>query len=271
MKAIYHCIFDYKEDYAVYLDEHGIAYKRYDTEASSQLIVDIEENNNCCPEILQMASGQFCFRYNEYSQKDLQEAELLTMRGRILSLDLERESRMFSFSEPQEDGSFNHRMLATNRFYIRNSVKWGRKHFMAAYVLGESHLFCDNYAASFLSKYMNVNLIPVFNNRTETIMENIFYVDFKTIIPQEMICFEKQKKHICPNCGQETWIAGPDHQLFLKKEIAFKDVSFAKTPDIWGAGNHFRYPINIVSHEIYVKMQKEALIRNIVFEPVVLL
>ncbi len=271
MKAIYHYVLDYNKDYATYLDEHGISFEWHHSEAYSKLIFDIEEDNNCCPEILQMAKEPFYFRYLEYSQKDLLEAELLTMRARNLSLDLAREDRIFAFSEQQDDGSYNHRMLATNHFYIKKPVKWGKKHFVAANVLGESHLFCDDYAAGFLSKYTGVNLLPVFHYRTENVMDNTHYVDFKTIIPNEMICFEKQQKFVCPNCGQETWMIGPDHQLSLRKEYDFKDISFAKTLDIWGGGYHYRHPINVVSHMVYVRMLEEGMVRNVVFEPVFLI
>ena len=272
MQTFYHCVWDYKEKDEDLLKKEGIKYEWYRDSSCSWLIVDILESKPACSKVLEMAKDSLLFRYHEYSLTDLNKAEYLTMRARNMSFDLAQEENMFDFSEPIAPDLWRHKHLKKNiRFYVKNTVKWGKSHIKASFSMSEYHLFCDDVAAVFFSDYKGVKMHSVYHHRTGEAMENMHYLEFCHVLPNDVICFDKKQSDVCPKCGTKTWLIKTDHQLFLHKSALQKDLIFAKTQDIWGGGGSFRHSLNIISQKAYQAMKDAGLAsRNLLFEPVVL-
>ena len=271
MKIFYHCVWDYNEKDASFLELHSIPYKWYHEANYSWLIVEIDEQNPYCSDVLSLAEGHLFYRYLSYTDRDLQKAEYLTIRAANVSFNLENIDQTFEFWEPSGGyGGYYHKKMKSDTFYIKKPIKWGKSHFKASYDTGNTHLFCDDLACSILSQYKEVSMLPVFHSRTKQGMENEWYIRFEHVLPVEIIHVEKEKIYKCPACGMETWLVGPDHQLMLKKnELPTNRIMF-KTPDIYSSGGNFRFPINVISHDIYVILKQKNMTKNLVLEPVVL-
>ena len=272
MQTLYHCVWDYREKDEALLKKEGIKYEWYRGPSSSWLIVDIPESDSACSKVLEMAKDSLLFRYHEYSVNDLNNAEYLTMRAKNMSFDLEREEKMFEFSEPIATDQWRHKLLKRDTpFYARKPVKWGKSHLKASFSMSEYHLFCDDIAAVFFSDYDDVKMHSVYHNRTGKTIKNMHYLEFCHVLSDDVICFDKAQSDVCTECGTKTWLIKTDHQLYLYKNTLPIDLTFAKTQDIWGAGGSFRHPLNIISHKAYQAMKDAGLVsRNLLFEPVFL-
>lgn len=272
MQTFYHCVWDYRKKDEEFLIKEGIKYEWYREAAYSWLIVDIPETNSACSKVLELAKDSLLFRYHEYSQNDLNKAEYLTIRARNMSFDLERGENIFEFSEPIAPNQWRHKVLKRKtQFYAKKSVKWGKSHIKASFSLSEYHMFCDDVAAAFFTGYKDVKLHSVYHDRTGETMKNMYYLEFCNVLSDDVICFDKEQSDVCPECGTKTWMIKTDHQLFLYKSALPKDLTFAKTQDIWGAGGSFRHSLNIISQKAYQAMKDARLVsRNLLFEPIVL-
>lgn len=271
MRAIYHCVWNHNEEDEAFLKQQGVQYEWYRETSYSWLIVDIDETDPACPKVLEMAKNNLHFRYFTYTRNDLDTAEYLTVRAKNMSFALDRENELFELSEMISPGQYRHQRFINSDLHIKKPVKWGQRHIKATFTLSEAHLFCDDHAAVFFSGYADLTMQTVYHARTEEAVQNVHYIQFNRVLPLEAICFDREESYICPVCGSKTWLIKPDHQLVLMRDKLPKELTFAKTQDIWGSGGCYSYPLNIISQDAFRAMNQAGLAqKNLVFEPVVL-
>ena len=270
MRDIYHFVWNYSENDERFLQENGIKYTWYNDGTCSWLIVDVDKKSPYFSCISEMAKDPSRIHWLEFTPRELMDAKLLTMRARIHSIELGRSETVFRYEEPLGDHQYNHRFVNTSTFFIGKPIKWGKRHFVASYEIGRSHLFCDDYAAEALSEYEMVNLLPVYHQRTGLIMDNVHYLCIDRVLPFQAVSVEGVKEYTCETCGKKVWTNSSGNQLVLLQKELPENISLAKTPDMWGASIHYPQPINIISHEVYALLVDKKLTNNLVFEPVIL-
>ena len=214
--------------------------------------------------------GAVDVRYCRYAKSDLQKAEWLTVRGRTPTVDLEREEESFSFSERIDDHRFRHRVKQSCLF-LKKQPRWGERHFLCAYSLGEYNLLCDSAAKQFFQNHsMQASFEEVLDAETELPLENTFCITADSVLPHAAVLHNATERKLqCPVCGEIKYEPGSDHQLHIDPAFLDREQMICRTPAVFGSGN-ITYSITMVSQYAYQEILKEGLQRALVFEPVYL-
>ncbi len=272
IKHHFNCIC--RDELKAVLDQQAIPYEFFSMRPfrdEATLTFDVYEDEKSFNTIVRMIRDRDThIQWFVFSETDLLAADWLTMRCKNASIDLSNEENIFRCTEPLGEGRYNHREIASTKFFVDKPVKWRNKHFAASYDLGTSHMFCDQYAYRLLCELkLPVIFENVYSFKSKEKWSDIFYLNIHSILPEEAIIINGlEKKVICPNCGKTTYMIDSCYQLNVAADALEKQHDICKTASIFG--DHFSKPINLISQKMYRYLKNMHLQRNLSFEPVIL-
>ncbi len=234
------------------------------------LVFDLYEGTDAY-EHFSFQAGIEDIRIVEYDKEELWNADWLTFSGKSMFLDLMREDTLFSDRPCCADGIARHRILAGAAFYLKKPVRWGKSHFVCSYSLGYNYLFCDDIAKNvILGNAADVSFERVFHSRTNSVLDNVYYLKINKTIPAEAVVpTGKEQVIVCPVCGKVQYDYGPDYELCINASYLESGWPICKTLDLFGSTS-FLSPMNIMSHEMYAQLVDAKLTRHMDIRPIIL-
>jgi len=215
-------------------------------------------------------------KWIEYSEIDLSKAEWLTMHSKNMKLNSKNDKTLeFSCLIEKKIDNFTqvgaHHQKQIAPFYF-NPVKWSNNnHFYSSYEGGTEIIFCDDYAKRITQeeKLTGIAFDKVMWYRKNIPLPAIHQLNITHMLPNDaLILSEKAKETHCPSCGRKKYILDSLFQLKVKKEYMDNMTDFCKTEDLFGSGRE--HPLLLISQHVYDVFKSFGMIRNLVFEPVII-
>lgn len=211
----------------------------------------------------------------EFSEKELDEADWLYMRSTNMKINIENPSKSIDWLCPNNTGanvkSMFH-MCQTGSFEIK-PVKWtSNNHFYSSYVCGYDIIFCDDYAMSIIKQnnLLGIEFNDVIWYKKHLALPNVHQIKCSNTLPIEAFEFdENSEQRKCPTCNKIKYEINQEFRIKIRKEYLDRNLDFYTTTDMFSMGNVSSY--TIVSKRVYLSLKKEKLMRNLRFEPIVLI
>lgn len=209
----------------------------------------------------------------EFSEKELKEATWLYMRSTNMKIDIENNSvDWFCPNNKSSNEKSMFHMTQTMPFEIK-PVKWtNNNHFYSSYICGYDVIFCDDYAMNAIKRnnLIGVDFADVMWFKKNQVIPNVHQIKCFNILPTEAFLFDENcKPQKCPTCDKIKYEINQEFRIKIKREYLDDNLDFYSTTDVFSMGDVSSY--TIVSNRVYSALKKENLVRNLKFEPVILI
>ena len=238
----------------------------------------VTTKDQCWPRIRENFTDKYYPMYFiEFEQNELDEAEWLTFRSKNMKLN-SMNWNTFRYTCPKSDDtnirySYHEDQLSPFEF---SSVKWSNNnHFYSSYEGGFHIIFCDDYACDIINKngLVGVRFDGVLKYKKNVYLPNVHQMVYPNVLPLESMVLDEAKKEIsCPYCGKKKYVINREFRLKIKREFIDESLDFYDTIKMFNMDETGSvHSIPIISKHAYSVLKSHNLIRNLVFEPVILL
>ena len=246
-----------------------------------------EASNNICTfdlyedkDSFEKFKRQFPFvsRFNsiksvEYSKKDIEDAEWLTIRNKNIKVQWEYEENAFhrtcSYKRPFIKELYYRHSEQVDVLSVSKPVKWGKRQFFSGPNAADDIIFCSEEAKELLNgKWQGLEFWPVKKCNNSKYTSDLYQLFFVESLPIEAISGDSV---ICDICGRKMiYITEATYQLKIRKEYLRNRNKVYKTGDvlIGQRKNYTTFSVNIVPKEFYQFCEKRQMNRGMVYEPI---
>ena len=256
------------------LIEHNIAYQK-DSSWDDHLKFEFYKENAPWEKIKDILPPPNVTEF-VFSKKELEQAKWLTMRSTNMKFDSmnEKTIRYYCPNNVQQKvkSGFHEEQFLPFEF---STVKWkNNNHFYSSYTGGYEIIFCDDYAKNILQEnnISGIRFDPVLKFKKGIPLENVSQLVFENILGEDALILDKEVTPLfCPTCGKKKYSYTRNFRLTIQESCLDEDMDCYATPCIFSLGNSYGIsPYLIVSQKIYTVLKEAELIRNLKFEPIIL-
>lgn len=279
MRIKHHYYGEEKDSVIDFLDKNEITYKIYMLPESRKKMCtfDLYEDQHSY-ELLKhrflLLSGYESIKSIEYSKKEIEDAEWLTLRSMNTKVSWEYEDKTFR-------KTCSYKRLFMKNLYYRHSVqvdilsaskaiKWGVKQYFSGPNAADDFLFCSEKAKELLNDtWEGLEFWPVRKYNSTKYIPDLYQLIFKDVLPIEAIAGGKTIQ--CEGCGKKLMrFAGGIHKLELKKEYLNDPRKVYRTDDVLTdqLKGSTSFSLNIVSREFYQYCEANQMNRGMIYEPI---
>lgn len=206
----------------------------------------------------------------KYTKQEIFNAPWLTCNPTTAKINLVNENISFLVSEQYDKGKAHHRKLSGKPFYVVKPINHNaNQHFFTAYE-ATNQMFCTEHAKSLIQKEnLPLSFNAVRNIKTDLPIGNLYDIRINYVLPTESLDLSNvEETFICPVCGAKTFL--PPISLRIHADYLSLAPDVCRTAAVFGWGGNYAAPINIISHDVYVFLEKNHLTRGLQFDPIAL-
>lgn len=254
------------------LDEAGIGYT-LDTLPERIVIctLDGETLHGSGLQPLLDARRITCISSLRFTKRELRDAPYFSLRCNYNKLEPASGTQPFDFSCIYAFDRAQHR-VQTAPFTLAKPFRWGTHSFVSELGNGTELFLKDRAKRSLEADALDgIDYRPVYRVGQATPLEDIFQLVPSHLLPTEALELPEEdisETVICPQCGRRQYVRKGHAQLRVRSAFLSQGFDLYATEELFGAG--FAQRGLIVSQKFYQCVEKNALGRNLVFEPVIL-
>lgn len=115
-----------------------------------------------------------------------------------------------------------------------------------------------------------VSFDAVLNSKTELPIGDLYAVRIHCVLPPEALDLSNSEEtFVCPACGFETFL--PPLSLKVRGKSIEGAPGICRTEAVFGWGGNYAAPITLISHEVYLLLAENHLVRGLEIEPISLI
>lgn len=211
----------------------------------------------------------------EYTEHEISKAEWLTVKACSWRVKIVVLNDTYTFLCPYKNLFSNtvkyRHAEQRGLFGVEQPVKWKNTYFSGPDT-ADNLIFCSQRGKQVLgSAWDGLKYTPVLVPRTGQEAQNVFQLQFTTLLPRDRIYLNgTEKKQKCRKCGKISYCIPETYQLAILGKGLAKECVYT-TGDMWcysKCGESF--PQYIVSSKFYNTCKQKGIIKGLVFTPVVL-
>lgn len=233
---------------------------------------DVLERDDFFPELMKIALYDcIVTKKVKYSKKEIANAQWLTCTPVTAKVNLANQDKTFVISEEYDAGKAYHRTLSGMPFYVSKPVSHtANQHFFASHEAA-NQLFCTEHAKAILQKRnFSISFDAVLNSKTGLPIGDLYAVHIHCVLPVDALDLSNSEEmFVCPVCGLETFL--PPLSLNIQGKYLKKAPGICRTEAVFGWGGNYAAPITIISHEVYMTLAENHLVRGLELEPISLI
>lgn len=255
-----------------FFNRNKISFHQDEIAGKCRVYFDVLESDDFFPELMKIALNDcIVTKKVKHSKKEITNAQWLTCTPVTAKVNLANQDRTFLISEKYDTGKAHHRTLSGMPFYVSKSIAHNaNQHFFASYE-ATNQLFCTEHAKSTLQKMnLPVSFDAVLNSKTDLPIGDLYAVRIHCVLPPEALDLSNSEEtFVCPVCGFETFLP----PLLLKVRGKFMEGApgICRTEAVFGWGGNYAAPITLISHEVYLALAENHLMRGLEIEPISLI
>lgn len=255
-----------------FFNQYNIPFQQDGTIGEKRRVYfDVLESGDFFPELKKITLNDCIItKQVKYSKKEIRDAQWLTCTPTTAKVNLANQEKTFVVSEEYGAGKAYHRALSGMPFYVSKAVAHNaNQHFFASYE-ATNQLFCTEYAKLILQKMnLPISFDPVLSSKTESPIGDLYAVHIPYVLPAEALDLSNSEDtFVCPVCGFETFL--PPLSLNVREKYLKDTPCICRTEAVFGWGGNYAAPINIISHEVYLVLAENHLVRGLEMEPIFL-
>lgn len=257
-----------------YLDEKEIKYKIIGDDHIVPKMISFTVYDNAVNDINHIIKHGKPIISNEFTKKEIQAADYLTLRAVKQVIDIVNSCEAFSYKCPRKTlggGIKYEHKEQIGEIMIKNPVNTKGTTCFFSSSNGFSELFVKQDVYALLQKegvkgitFLPVNLQTAGQEKRSSLLQLFAQC---TIKKEKMSFGANQIITKCPNCGREKVVCSQDYQLRLVDSVKNYSQDFYMTDAVFGEG--FSHPLFIISKKFYTVLINNKLASNIVLEPVI--
>lgn len=269
----------YSEKYNPKLEQYikgiGIRYKIIGDGNLVAKLISFAVNDDELPNALdlQRLTHSIPIVINEFTQKELYDADYLTMRPRKNIVNIVNAKEAFLYKCPQKtlfgEKRYEHKEQV-DQLQIKNISTKGKTSFFCS-MTGFSEIFAKKEVCELMqnSNITGLQMRPVIlDGMGSENTSGLYQLCAERVIPSERIFIDNTLKvERCPTCGSRKLLCKQDYQLQLIGSALDLSDDFYMTESIYGEGISF--PLYVISQRLYRLLVKAKAHHNVAFEPVV--
>ncbi len=262
-----------------FLKKNCVSYKMCPIPGESRplCIFDLYEDQDS----LRKFKTQFPFykeigKYPEYSKREIENAEWLSIRSKLKCVEWEYRPSAFLLSCEYSrlylhDKKYKH-AEQVNLLTVTKPIKWGTKMYFSGPNAADDILFCSDQARRLLDgRWNGLSFLHVMNSNGEY-YNDLYQLSFKNRLPVNAL--SGGKKTICSTCGRSILrLKGGPYQLEIQKQCFDNGNSVYTTGSVladWLTGFP-TYAISIVPHSFYQYCEDKGMNHGMIYEPITLM
>lgn len=255
-----------------FLDRNKISFHHDEIAGKHRVHFYVLESDAFFPELMNIAlSDCIVTKKVKYSQKEITNAQWLTCTPVTAKVNLANQEKTFLVSEKYDTGKAHHRTLSGMPFYVSKPVAHNaNQHFFASYE-ATNQLFCTEHAKSILQKMnLPISFDAVLSSKTELPIGDLYAVRIHCVLPPGALDLSNSEEtFVCPVCDFETFL--PPLPLNVREKFMEGAPGICRTEAVFGWGGNYAAPIALISHEVYLLLAEDRLVRGLKLEPISLI
>lgn len=115
-----------------------------------------------------------------------------------------------------------------------------------------------------------ISFDAVLSSKTELPIGDLYAVHIHCVLPVDALDLSNSEEtFVCPVCGFETFL--PPLSLNVRRKYMDEASDICRTEAVFGWGGNYAAPITIISHELYMILAENHLVRGLKIEPISLI
>ena len=282
MRVKHHYYYEAKAYLISFLEKNKISYKVSDLPESKNKLCtfDLYEDQ----EAYRNFRNQFFFlskndsiKSIEYSKKEIESAEWLTVRSMNTKVQWDYEEKAFRKT------CFYKRLFIKELYYrhseqvdilsVTKTVKWGAKQYFSGPNAADDLLFCSEKAKGLLNnRWIGLEFWPVKKYNSSEYCSDLYQLVFGNDLPVEAI--SGGESIVCDGCGKKIvrFVEGIQ-KLEIRKEYLKNPGQVYRTGDVLTEQRKgcTTFSLNIVPQEFYQYCEENRMNRGMIYEPIQLI
>lgn len=265
-----------------FLDKHQIPYKTDNLPGikGSMYTFDLYEDQEVYKKFIlefPFVARRDLIESIEYSKKEIENAEWLTVRSISTKVDWEYDEDAFRqscfYKRPCIKELYYKHSEQVGVLSVNKPVKWGTRQFFSGPNAADNIIFCSEKTKLVLdNKWKGLEFWPVKKYNNSIYISDLYQLYFMESLPIDAI--KGGSLITCNTCGRRIiWLTKGVHQMEINRKYLTSPDRVYKTGDVLTEQPNkcTTFSLNIVSQKFYQYCEKNQMNRGMIYEPIKLI